>query len=46
MNERIDFISKTCTKTHIHEENVYTLKGISENDLTCQQKSKYTNGKH
>jgi hypothetical protein len=46
MNRKIDFINKTCTKTHTREENVYTLKRLSENDLICQQKSKYRNGKH
>ena len=26
------------TRNNIHEENVYTLKRLSENDLICQQK--------
>jgi hypothetical protein len=46
MNKKIDFMNKTRIKIHTREENVYTLKRLSENDLICQQKSKYTNGKH
>jgi hypothetical protein len=36
----------TLIRNNIREENVYTLKSLSENDLICQQKSKYRTGKH
>ena len=45
MNKKIDFINKTRRKIHTHEENVYTLKRLSENDFICQQKIQYMNGK-
>jgi hypothetical protein len=46
MDKKIDFINKTRRKIHTCEENVYTLKRLSENDLNCLQKSQYMNGKY
>jgi hypothetical protein len=40
--QKIDFCQPG---NNIREENVYTLKRLPENDLICQQKSKYMNGK-